>query len=245
MSSRRASRLVRSVASCRPSRRSSARLGLPVRSVGSSRLSSRMGAVLFCYSLVLISFVVAVLPLRSRGVSFSPWHHVSSLRFAHRLVGSSRPHPVISSSARPWVSRIRSRALFPCSRRSVLLVAHSCSPIRSRFMSSVVGRGRVVMAMGRQGVCSSHLIRPLIVPCSLLTRCGMVAEGCGIWGAVPCCSPLVPLPAHAPSFLFIMSDPPRPHCVLIPIIHEARKPGAETEAKSDEDKTGTRKQRDG
>ena len=141
---------------------SSARLGL----------SSRMGAVSFCCSLVLVSPVVAVLPcvpVPSRFRLGIPSRYcVSSIvSFSH----------VISSSACPLASRIRSRAWFPCSRCSVLLVARFCSPIRSRFMSSVVGRGRVVMAMGRGLLFSSHPSPHGFLFAYSLARCGMAAGG--------------------------------------------------------------------
>ena len=69
----------------------------------------------------------------------------SSRRFAYRLVLSARVIPSARSVCRLGLS-------VSYGRRSVLLFARSCSPIRFRFMSSVVGRGRVVMAMGR-GSC--------------------------------------------------------------------------------------------
>lgn len=155
------SRLMRSVASCRLSCRltcSSRRL------VSAGRLVSRRFVLLFARSRFACRGGLA---LRSHVVPFLPWHPVSSLR----LVGLVSFSPVISF--RLTRGRLGSVLVpgFPCSRRSVLLVARSCSPIRSRFLSSVVGRGRVVMAMGRGGAaCSCHLIRPLVAPYSLLVR---------------------------------------------------------------------------
>lgn len=131
------------------------------------------------------------LALRSRAVSFLPWHFVchlvsSAVSSAHLVRRFVRFHP--------WVSRIRSRAWFSCSRRSVLLFARSCSPIRHRFMFLVVGRGCASWPWGGRGLFSSHPSHHHA--CSLLThslRDGSMG-GCGIWGAVSCCSPLVPCP---------------------------------------------------
>ena len=161
---------------------------------------------------------------------------VVASRLSSRLLISFPP--AISSSACPWAARVRSRVWFPCSRRSVLLVARSCSPIRSRFMSSVVGRGCVVMAMGRRGLLLS--VHPF-------ARCGMdLRGGWGMRHGAPfhvarrsflvCSCPIVLIILSVPLVLITFSHP---------LIHEARKPVAETEAKSDEDKTGTRKQQDG
>lgn len=161
MSFRRASRLMRPVASCRPSCRlacSSRRLVPPVVS---------FRAVSFCCSLVLVLFVGAVLPCvlmpsRSRLV-------IASRPSSRRLILFS---PVISFLSHPWASRIRSRAWFPCSRRSVLLFARSCSSCSASVY--VLGRGAWPCRYGHgaAGACSSHLIRPIMAPCLWRFACG-------------------------------------------------------------------------
>ena len=174
MPSRRASRLVRSV------RRVVRLIVLPIRPVGSFRLSSRFAP--FRPAVRSFSFRLSWRSCRafSCRLVFFPWHPVSLLRLVHRLVGSSRPRPVISFLSHPWVSRIRSRAWFPCSRRSVLLVARSCSPIRSRFMSPVVGRGCASWPWGGRWLALLISSVPSWFHARYsLTRCGMAAGGCG------------------------------------------------------------------
>lgn len=140
--SRRASRLMRSVAVVRRVVRravSSARLVSLVVSYG------RRFALLFARSRLVCWSVIA---LRSRAASFliaSRLSLVSSaVSSAHLVRRFVRFHP--------WVSRIRSRAWFSCSRRSVLLFARSCSSCSASV--HVLGRGAwlCVMVMGRQGL---------------------------------------------------------------------------------------------
>lgn len=118
--SSRASRCVVSsvVPPCRPSR----------RLVGSSRRVVSYGhrfALLFACSRFACRGVLA---LRSRVVSFSPWHPVSSLRLVHRLVGSSRYLP----SSRFCLTRGRlGSVLVPGSR--VRAVPFCCSLVSVRL----------------------------------------------------------------------------------------------------------------
>ena len=148
------SRFVRYVASCcpscrrlgsfRPSARPICRLGLSSRSAPfrsavrsfSFRLSGRSCRAFPCR---LVFVLASCLVIASRRlISFSSCHLVLRL-----LVGVSDPFSFLVPVFAP----------FRPARRSFL--THFVRP--SRFMSSVVGRGRVVMAMGRRGLLfSSH-----------------------------------------------------------------------------------------
>ena len=149
------------VSSCRLARASRfVRLGCVVSSVLSVlpvRLAYRFacrlvplvvsfGAVLFCCS--LIRFVCrGGLALRSRAVSFLIGIPFVP-RLARRLVVASRPPSRLAHLVSVMSSRSRSSVggsdpfscPFPCSRRSVLLFARSCSFIGPGSSVSVVGR---------------------------------------------------------------------------------------------------------
>ena len=180
--SRRASRLMRSVVSCRPS----------CRLIGSARFACRLVWAPFRSAVRSFSFCLSgrfCLAFSCRLVL------VSLLRLVSRLVGSSCSLP----SSRFCLTRGRlGSVLVPGSRvRAVLSCCSlvSVRPVRHRFMSSVVGRGCASWSWGGRGLLfSSHPSHHHA--CSLLThslRDGSMG-GCGIWGAVPCCSPLVPCP---------------------------------------------------
>lgn len=158
---------------------------LPVRPVVPLVVSFR--TVSLCCSLVLVSFVVAVLPcVLVRLVP--PWHFVSfvvslvvsscSSRFCHVILFSLIRGRLVSVFMSVPVF-----APFRPARRSFLFVH------RFRFLCLRRGAGRCVI--GRRGLpFSSHPFH--LVP----TRYSLVADrNAGrmwIWGAVPCCSPLVP-----------------------------------------------------
>lgn len=179
MSSRCASCFMRPVASCR----SSCRHVVPSARRPSSRLSSRMGAVSSCCSLVLVAFVMTILPCVRRAVSF---------RFGIPFAPSCRSSRLSSRPTSRFVHLVSSCHLvlvvrggcscpfscpFPCSHRFALLVARSCSPIRSRFMSPLWG-GAVRHGHVAGTACSYRLIRPIIALTRYsLTRCGMAAGG--------------------------------------------------------------------
>ena len=168
------SRLMRSVAVVRRVVRravSSARLVSLVVSYG------RRFVLLFARSRLVCRGVIA---LRSRAASFCPWHFVS-------FVVSPAVSPVILLAhlvlARHLIlfchvgCSCPFSCPFPCSHRSALLVARSCSPIRSRFMSPLCG-GAVRHGHGAGTACSYRLIRPIIALIRYsLIRCGMVAGG--------------------------------------------------------------------
>lgn len=158
---------------------------LPVRPVVPLVVSFR--TVSLCCSLVLVSFVVAVLPcVLVRLVP--PWHFVSfvvslvvsscSSRFCHVILFSLIRGRLVSVFMSVPVF-----APFRPARRSFLFVH------RFRFLCLRRGAGRCVI--GRRGLpFSSHPFH--LVP----TRYSLVADRDAgrmwIWGAVPCCSPLVP-----------------------------------------------------
>lgn len=188
----------------------SARLGLP----------SRMGVVSPCCSLVLVSHGRGGLVLRSHAVSFclgiSSRPCVPSLRPVCRLVDSSRPLPSSRS-----VSPVGVSDPFSC---LVPVFAPFCPALRSflthfvrrsRFMSSVVGRGCVVMAMGRGWLA-------LLVSSVRSLRGGSVG-GCGHWAPfrVARRSSLV---RSCPIALLLPPALSLP-CVPILLIHEARQRG--------------------
>lgn len=208
------SRFVRSAASCRPS----------CRRLGSFRPSARPICRSACrlvrhrFALLFARFRFACrggLALRSRPVSFSPWHPVLLLRIvlaSRRLISLS---PVIPFSlARGRLGSVlvpgsRVRAVPSCSS----LVPHS---LRSSVSVHVLGRGAGPCRYGHGAgaACSCHLIRPLIAPYSLLTHSlrGGSVGGCGL-GRRFMLLAARPLPAHAPSFSSFHRVP-RPHCVL-------------------------------
>lgn len=68
---------------------------------------------------------------------------------------------------------------------------------------------------GAAGACSSHLIRPIIMPARYsLTRCGMALwEDVGYWAPFRVAR-RSSLARSCPIVLLITSDLPRPHCVL-------------------------------
>lgn len=224
------SRFVRSVVSCRPSCR-------PVCSSRPSfRLSSRMGTVSFCCSLVLVSPVVAILPcvlMSSRfRLGVSSRSCVSSIvSSAHLvLVPSSRSVSPVGVSD-PFSCPVPVFAPFRPARRSFLF-AYSVSV-------HVLGRGAWPCRYGHGAVGWLALLIssvpswfPILYS---LTRCGAAAVRRGheapFYAArrssLVCSCLLVLL---IPSWLLIALM--RSH----PIAHEARKPGAE------DDRTGTRKQ---
>ena len=128
------------------------------------------------------------LALRSRAVSF---------RLGISFVISSRR--LISSAVSFGFTRGCLGSVLVLGSR-VRAVLSCCSlvpvrPVRHRFMFLVVGRGCASWSWGGRGLLfSSHPSHHHA--CSLLThslRDGSMG-GCGIWGAVPCCSPLVPCP---------------------------------------------------
>ena len=184
--SRRASRLMRSVAVVRRVVRravSSARLVSLVVSYG------RRSALLFARSRFACRGGLA---LRSRAVSF---------RLGISFVISSRPpsRRLISSAVSFGFTRGCFGSVLVLGSR-VRAVLSCCSlvpvrPVRHRFMFLVVGRGCASWSWGGRGLLfSSHPSHHHA--CSLLThslRDGSMG-GCGIWGAVSCCSPLVPCP---------------------------------------------------
>lgn len=146
------SRLMRSVASCRLSCRlacSSRRL------VSAGRLVSRRFVLLFARSRFACRGGLA---LRSHVVPFLPWHPVSSLR----LVGLVSFSPVISFH----LTRGRLGSVlvpgFPCSRRSVLLVAIHLRPALASLLVSC-GRGVFYLIISshppsRYSSASAHLV---------------------------------------------------------------------------------------
>lgn len=215
MSSRCASRLVRPVASCRPSSRRVVRLAVSSARLG---VSFRMGTVSLCCSLVLVSPVVVSLPC---------------------VLGSSRFRLGIPS--RPCVSSIVSSAHLVISRHLVSVspvgvsdpfscLAPVFAPFRSAVRSflfaypvsvHVLGRGAGLCCYGHRAgaACSCIVISsvPSLLPTRYsLTRCGMVAGGCGIWGTVPCCSPLVPCLFMSPRSSSSHRGSPSLSYVLIP-----------------------------
>ena len=131
------------------------------------------------------------LALRSRAVSF---------RLGISFVISSRPpsRRLISSAVSFGFTRGCLGSVLVLGSR-VRAVLSCCSlvpvrPVRHRFMFLVVGRGCASWPWGGRGLFSSHPSHHHA--CSLLThslRDGSMG-GCGIWGAVSCCSPLVPCP---------------------------------------------------
>ena len=173
---------------------SACRVVSPVRPVGSFRLSSRMGAVPLCCSLVLVSPVVAVLlcvPV--------PFRFALASRLSSRLVRRLVSRRLISSAVSFGFTRGCLGSVLVLGSR-VRAVLSCCSlvpvrPVRHRFMFLVVVRGCASWSWGGRGLLfSSHPSHHHA--CSLLThslRDGSMG-GCGIWGAVPCCSPLVPCP---------------------------------------------------
>lgn len=231
MSSRRASRLVRFVASCRSSCRLTCSSRRLVIRRPACRLVSHRSVLLFACS---HSVCRGGLALRSHAVSFSPW------RLVHRLVGSSRSFPVISFR----LTRVRLvPVIMPCFR---VRAVPSCS---SLVLVRLFGPGLCPRSWGvavRHGhVAAGIALLISSVPSWLLLATHSLRDGGGrMWGYVApfrVCSPLVPLPAHAPSFSPSRRIPLALIAFSHPLIYEARKPGAEMEAKSDEDKTGTRK----
>lgn len=143
------------------------------------------------------------LALRSRAVSF---------RLGISFVISSRP-PFRS------VSPVGVSDPFSC---LVLVFAPFCPAVRS-FLFVLFGIGScswswgvaVRHGHGAAGACSSHLIRPIIMPARYsLTRCGMALwEDVG-YGAPFRVARRSSLARSCPIVLLITSDLPRPHCVL-------------------------------
>lgn len=207
-----------------------------------------MGAVSSCCSLISIrspprclarfslsssfSFPICAFPVASR-----PCRLVGRLVIPSRLV-----RPVLCRVVRRAVLPVRlvgsSRLVVSYGRRSVLLVARSCSPIRSRFMSSVVGRGCASWAWGGRGVVLVRLIRPIICSYSLLVRSLLDGYGDGwIWGAVPCCSPLVHCLFMPHRSSHLIGFPIAPICVLIPSSEAKKTNETETGAETQGNKT--------
>lgn len=185
--SRRASRLMRSVAVVRRVVRravSSARLVSLVVSYG------RRFALLFAHSRLVSRGVVA---LRSRAASFCPWHPACPTPPSLRPVGSARSH-LLSRSVSSVGGSCPFSCLFPVfapfrpARRSFLF-AYSVSvhvPCRGAWLF-------VMAMMGAAGACSSHLIRPLMAPARYFAHSLRDSGGrMKSWGTVSCCSPLVP-----------------------------------------------------
>lgn len=143
-------------------------------------LSSRMGAVSFCCSLVLVSPVVAVLSCVLIPSRFYLGISSRLCVLSVRLVGSSRPRPVISSSL---LARWRLGFILMLGSR-VRAVPFCCSLVPHSFHSSSFVRpgfclrheaGRWRHGHGAEAVCSRRLIRPLIVPARYsLTRCWII-----------------------------------------------------------------------
>lgn len=237
LSSRQASRHAvssrRSVVSCRPSCRliGSARLGL----------SSRMGAVSLCCSLVLVSPVVAVLlcvPV--------PFRFALASRLSSRLVRRLVSRRLISSAVSFGFTRgclgsvlvlgSRVRAVLSCS--SLVPVR----PVRHRFMFLVVGRGCASWSWGGRGLLfSSHPSHhgSLLVAVRSLRDGSM--GGCGIWGAVPCCSPLVPCPLMPHRSLHPIGSPSSSLRSLIP--SSTKQESRERKRRRRGNRTGTMKTR--
>lgn len=205
--SRHASRFVRSVAvvssvvpSCLfvPSSRLSSRFA-PFRSAVRSfsfRLSWRS-----CLAFSCVSFRLGI---SSRSSSRS------SSRLAHLV-------SVMSSCSRSSVGgSCPFSCPFQCSRRSVLLVARSCSFIGFGFSVSVVGRGDASLG---GGVCHSHLIR--FISFLLATRSLRIGMrgGCG-YGAPFYAARRSYLASHVPIVSPISSNIIALICPH-PLIHEA------------------------
>lgn len=200
MSSCRASRLVRSAASCRPSARSVRR--------SARRLVWRRFALLFARSRLVCRGVIA---LRSRAVSF---------RLGISFVISCRPpsRRLISSAVSFGFTRgCLGFVLVLGFRVRTVLSCCSLVPVRLFGLGSCPRSwgGAVSLWPWGGGACSSHLIRPLIMPAHYsLTRCGMALwedVGYGVPFRVARRSSLA---RSCPIVLLITSDPPRPHCVL-------------------------------
>lgn len=159
-----------------------------VSSVGSFRPSFRSPSCLAPFRSAVRSFS-SRLPWRDC-LAFpcrlvSHWHPVcpssrsSSCRSVSHAVSSCSSRSRSSSrSRRPGGGvRVRFHACSPCSHRSALLVARSCSSIWSRSMSPLWG-GAVRHVHGAGTACSYRLIRPIIALTRYsLTRCGMAAGG--------------------------------------------------------------------
>lgn len=151
-----------------------------------------------------------------------PWRLVR--RLVGRLVIPSRlVRPVLCRVVRRAVLPVRlvgsSRLVVSYGRRSVLLVARSCSPIRSRFMSSVVGRGCASWAWGGRGgaLFSSVSSVPSFAPTRYsFARCWMdtVMGGYGApfhvarRSSIACsCRIVHPISSGFPSLPFVSSSP--------------------------------------
>ena len=113
----------------------------------------------------------------------------------------------------------------------------SCSslvPVR------LFGLGSCPRSWGGRERCGHGAGSGLLLSSHPFVRCGMALWGDGAWGAVSCCSPLVPFF----SCVIVLLIPSVPLALIAcphHLIHEARRAETETEAKSEEDRTGTRK----
>lgn len=203
MSSRRASRLVRFVASCRSSCRLTCSSRRLVIRRPDGRLVSRRSVLLFACS---HSVCRGGFALCSHSVSFSPW------RIVHHLVGSSRSFPVISFR----LTRVRLvPVIMPCFR--VRAVQFCCSLVLVRLFSPGLcprswggtvrhGHGAAVLAL----LISS-------VPSWLLLATHSLRDGGGRMWDMGRCSVLLAarsLACSCPIVLLITSDSHRPNCVL-------------------------------
>ena len=217
-----------------PSRSSSRPIRLVCRLVVRLVMSSRcfMSSVLPSVG----SLVVAVL---SCSCVLVP----SRFALASRLVLASRLSSRWLISSSPVIS-----FRLACGRLGSVLVpgsrvraVPSCSPLvphslRSSVSVHVLGRGEGLCRYGHGAwvACSSRLIRSLVA--------GRLCGRMWALGAVSCCSPLItcPLMPHCS---------PSPTGSLAPMRAHPPHPRSKTTrgrmAKADEDKTGTRKQRDG
>lgn len=187
-------------------------------------LSSRMGVVSFCCSLVLVSPVVAVLSCVLMPSRFYLGISSRLCVLSVRLVGSSCPRPVISSSL---LTRWRLVSVLMLGSR-VRAVSFCCSLVSHSFhSSSFVRPGFYEAGLGASwpwvggGLLSSshpsaHCSRSLFSH-SLRDDYG---EG-WIWSAVSCCSSLV----HCLFMSHRSSHPIGPSLSLRsnPLTHEARK----------------------
>lgn len=161
LSSRRASRLGRLVASCR-------RLASPVRVVLSFRLSSRMGAVSSCCSLVFV---------RSSSFAFSPLP-VDFISYVPRPVASRRPScHVVSSCVSYCVSRLPCRPSCRSSCRPVLssCSAPFCSAVRSFSLCLPWRSCRCVPVSSRFALASRFFLAARLVVASRPSSCCFIS----------------------------------------------------------------------
>lgn len=202
---------------------------LPLSVVSSVMPSHRLGS-----SRLVVSYEHRFVLLFAHSFRL-PWR--SCLAFPCRLV--SHWHPVCSVSSLapfiilPVVSSCSSRfchvisfrlvrgrlvsVLVPGSRVRAVPSCCSLVPVRLFGIGSCSWSWGVAVRHGHgaAGACSSHLIRPIIMPARYsLTRCGMALwEDVG-YGAPFRVARRSSLARSCPIVLLITSDLPRPHCVL-------------------------------